>query len=125
MLKRGLYFDGTDSLMISGFIINTAATLEFWLRPSADGTLLDVNSNQLLLQLVELQPTVTQGQAYTAGQTLEQAWSHCAFVVNNYELDVYVNGSATDIQTMSSVILDSAEYSHLLGSYYVGFIYSM
>jgi len=50
-LNRGLYFDGDDILNVSNFMFDTNFTVEFWIKPVAGGSLMQVNGDYLMMKL--------------------------------------------------------------------------
>jgi hypothetical protein len=55
---RGLHFDGNDILTINELMLNTFTTLEFWVKPDANGALLDISETDALISfiLTDLKP---------------------------------------------------------------------
>jgi hypothetical protein len=95
--RRGLWFDGGDSLVADGLVLNTAFTLELWVLVSTPGQLLTitptlaafaVDASTAALSLLE-----HTSPAHTSETIVPTTnWHNVAFVVDGTALEFYIDG---------------------------------
>ena len=132
MYNRGIYFDGNDILYLDGLILNTTFTLEFWIRPDLDATvesqLFSINTDYAIFDIHDSRPSLRFNQSdHTSGSKLQATWTNVSFVVQSLQFDIYIDGSLSPSQgfTLSEKIIDLEAYTHVIGTNYSGFIYSI
>ena len=132
MLYRGLYFDGDDELLLQDLVLSTSFTVECWLRPYVDqfveGDVLTVNGDVLMISIVNAAPRLSYTQSvWNSQQVIDKAWTNVGFVIDLLDIKMYINNSLTDgySETLNSIVIDLKEYSHIIGTNYIGFIHSI
>ena len=124
LTKRGLHFDGDDTLTINNLLLNSIVTLETWIKPESSGDLMTIGEIYFIVALSEdLMPSITRESSFLGTTSIATQWTNLAVQVENKIVRIFVNGVQTDIGEVNSVILDSLDYSHIIGSGYTGFIY--
>ena len=124
-LNRGLYFDGDDILNISNFMFDTNFTVEFWIKPVAGGSLMQVNGDYLMMKLSNGFKLAVDLEFETSEDlvSVQQEWTNVAYQFDNKQLRFLINGTVSSTDTLSQIIFDSPDYSHIIGLEYVGFLY--
>ena len=128
--QRGFYFDGSDTLVAVGLILNTSFTLEYWIRTeSPSGYLMEIlkTSDEILvfgLNVESLQQTVAE-VSFTDGQVNLEEWTQVVSVTDHVEFDLYINSVkiTTTPVTLAETFIDLDTNDHVIGKDYTGFIY--
>ena len=152
LLNRGIYFDGEDRMIYKNLVINSVATLDYWIRPKSSGWLMGITleTGSAVFLVVEITP---EGAAERLGQDIPipteavpmrvpifssmttqlgivpilDTWTHLQYRLNNKIIQFFVNGVAamTVGQVRDTILVDKLEYPHSMGQKYTGFVYSI
>ena len=127
IMNRGLYFDGDDILVASNVAFNTKFTVEFWIRPESDGNLMAVKEGYLVMKLSNGMKAAITLESEDAENTtsLKQEWTNIAYQFDNKSLNFLINGAVSSTATFNQLVLDSTEFSHIIGMGYTGFLYKL
>ena len=90
--------------------------------------MLNVGTDYADFKIISMQASVQfNGDEYLDIEILSTKWTHIAFVVDMLSLEIHVNGEVRDFVSseISEYFIDLAEYEHVFGKNYEGFIYSI
>ena len=125
ILSRGIYFDGDDFFQITGLSLNTVSTMEFWIRPENSGTLLKISTIDVEYSLQYSVLTFGFGDDEQYSNTVENTWTHVAYVVNVKSLEMYINNTQVYAGELQDILIDQVYYYHVVGVEYEGFMYKI
>ena len=125
---RGIYFTGGQGLSVESLILNTSFTLEWTIRPEADGSLFDVenSANFLKIDLFESQLRFVQKtyDSLLQGSWSEKTWYNMAIAVELLDFKAYIDNVQVSIETaITEVVIDQPTHEHTLARNYQGFLY--
>ena len=118
-------FDGNDSIELQNLILNSVLTVEFWIRPESPGQLLAIGDFANAYLGTVLPSFLIDGVIYEATTQWTTNWANLAYVIENKSLKIYLNGNEILDTNMTSPIIDSPENGHIVGTGYIGYIYSI
>ena len=137
-LNRGIYFDGQDRLNFLNLVINTVATLDYWINPKAGGWLMSVTLEPssavfLMLEMTPEDQAPMRVPVFTSVTTqigildISSTWTHLQYRLNNKVIKFFVNGVESGVsgQERDTILIDKITYPHTMGQGYLGFIYSI
>lgn len=115
-------------MVLLELILNHVFTLELWIRPYVDEM---ENANLYTISPDFADFTLTNGdtptmvfdsQSYNVSTVLSRRWQNLAYVIDNTELSIYIDGLLMGQDTLTGLFIDKIENTHILGIGYIGFI---
>ena len=122
--QRGIYFSqGVSKLRIDGLVLNTSFTLEFWIKPESDGSLLHIDT-YADFKLASLSPALLMSLNYVSTVSLTNEWSRVLYAVDavNTRISICINEDCGDVEFLDPFV-DSIDYEHTIGLLYTGYLY--
>jgi len=130
--KRGIWFDGNDSITVNNLILNTTFTLELWIRAETDGSLLTITTDYADFGISERILDMSHvGDVYPSTIFTPYTWTLVYWKVRSdnsvticKEEDNTGTQDCTDI-TLGKQFVDDVTTDHIIGTGYTGHIYQI
>ena len=127
---RGIYFDGQDILKFDNLILSTQFTLEFWVRYEGDGSLWSIH-DLCQFSLAANYPNIIQesDSIVIDLEVFKNTWTHISYQIEGRTLRSQYRVCLNEANCEDGFLYDRMiihQYeSHVVGTGYVGFIWSI